>query len=171
MHNLRPLESVCDQKSPTSVRPANAQGRRRRNGEIYRRWRECCDMDAKNPAARKPARVKASANESNPDCRSNPREFCSAMSRAESIRFKRAPFIGRDDKRNRVNLPRTFHPARVAIDIVSDSLLMDESFAGVRAPLQIRCAEFLQRASQFRIMWTHFAIRASNSSNAVALRL
>ena len=42
-----------------------------------------------------------------------------------------------------------FHAARVAIDVVCDALFVNESLAGVRAALQFRGAEFLQRADQF----------------------
>ena len=73
--------------------------------------------------------------------------------------FKRAPFVRRDDERNRVQLPRPFHAARIAIDVVGDALFVDEPLAGVRAALQFRRAEFLQCAEQFRVMRTHFAVR------------
>ena len=73
--------------------------------------------------------------------------------------FERAPFVRRDDERNRVELPRTFHAARVAIDVVGDALLVDEPLAGVRAPRQFRRAEFLQFAEQLRVVRKHFAVR------------
>ena len=59
---------------------------------------------------------------------------------------------------NRVELPGTFHAARIAIDIVGDALFVDEPLARVPAMLQFRRAEFLQRADQFRVMRTHRAV-------------
>ena len=55
--------------------------------------------------------------------------------------FERAPFVRRDDERNRVELPRAFHAARVAINIVGDALFVDEPSAGVRAAIQFRRPE------------------------------
>ena len=86
--------------------------------------------------------------------------------------FERAPFVRRDDERNRVELPRTLHAARVAIDVVGDALFVDEPLAGVRSgaavpPRRIAPA----RRSASRNAGAARRRRPSNSSNAAALAL
>ena len=74
--------------------------------------------------------------------------------------FERAPFFRCDDKRNGIKLPRTFHPARIAIDIVSDALFVNESLTSFVAAQQLRWAELIQRCEQAGVVRTDFVFRA-----------
>ena len=73
-------------------------------------------------------------------------------------RLERAPFIRRDDKRDRVQLPRPLHAARIAVNIVGDALLMNEALAGFLPALEFRRAELLQRREQSGVMRTRLAV-------------
>ena len=72
--------------------------------------------------------------------------------------FERAPFVRRDEQRHRVQFPRTFHAARVAIDIVGDALFLHEPPRIFPAAFQFARADLLQRTEKFRVMRTQRAV-------------
>jgi hypothetical protein len=59
-------------------------------------------------------------------------DFVQQRGALDESRFERAPFVRRDDERNRVELPGRSDAARIAINIVGDALLVDQPAAGFR---------------------------------------
>src|SRR5687768_15810062 len=55
--------------------------------------------------------------------------------------FQRRPFIRRDHEGQGIELPRTLRATRIAVNVVSDALLIDEPPRGIGATLQFFGAE------------------------------
>ena len=67
------------------------------------------------------------------------------------------PFFRADDEGQRVELPRTFHAALIAIDVVGDAALVDEAARGLPASLDLAFAQLGKRFEQQPVVRPHRA--------------
>src|SRR5665213_971754 len=60
----------------------------------------------------------------------------------DQSRLQRAPLLRRDDERDGVHLPRLFHAACIgfSMNVISDTLLVEETTAGLAAASEFRRA-------------------------------
>ena len=72
--------------------------------------------------------------------------------------FQRDPFMGRNDKGDRVELPRAVHAAGVAVDIVGDSVFSDGTPGLIGTGSEPAGAEPVQGGCQPLVMGTQLAI-------------